>query len=440
MTEQQAEAVVRLQLGQLATLESGEILKEYTQLREQIRGYETLLSDEANIRAVIRDDLVKMADKYGDDRRTEITDDGADVDMEDLIEDEPNVVTITHEGFVKRMPLTEYRVQGRGGKGVQGGLRDNDFVEHFFIASTKAYLLCFTNKGQCYWLKVYRIPQAARTSPGRAIANVLSLREDEKITSIVPVREFAEDQYLMMATRQGTVKKTDLMAYSNVRQGGIIGITLDDGDELIDVALTKPGDEVVLSTRKGMAIRFRESNVRSMGRPARGVKGIKLAKDDEVVGMLVADPDGQLLTVCENGLGKRTPFGPNTPEPEGGVSTDSADDEAPEPEVVEPEGENGDGEAESDPTTMRYRLQKRGGKGLKDVKVTAKNGPVVGIASVREGDEVMLISQQGMVTRSRVDDIRTVGRNTQGVRVMNLNDGDKLATVAKVAQDTVNGE
>jgi DNA gyrase subunit A len=435
MTEAQAEAVVRLQLGQLAALESEEILKEYSALREQIRGYEALLSSEANIRAVIRDDLEKMAAKYGDDRKTEISDDGGDVDMEDLIVDEPNVVTITHEQFVKRMPLTEYRVQGRGGKGLQGGVRENDFVEHFFIASTKAYLLCFTNKGQLYWLKVYKIPQAGRTSPGRSMANVLSLKPDEKITSIVPVREFSEDQFLMMATRQGTVKKTELMAYSNVRAGGIIGITLDEGDELIDVALTKPGDEIVLSTEKGMAIRFRDSNVRAMGRTARGVKGIKLGKGDAVVGMVVADPDGLLLSVCENGFGKRTPFGANTPLPEG--SADGDEEGTSEPEVVETGDSDVEGESESDPTTMRYRVQRRSGKGIKDVKVTAKNGKVIGIASVRDGDEIMLITKDGMVTRSKVDDIRTVGRNTQGVRVMNLNNGDKIVSVALVARESV---
>lgn len=441
MTEQQAEAVVRLQLGQLAALESDEILKEYTQLREQIRGHETLLSDEKNILAVIRADLEEMARKYGDSRKTEITDDGGDVDIEDLIEDEPNVVTVTHEGFVKRMPLTEYRVQGRGGKGVQGGLRENDFVEHFFVASTKAYLLCFTNTGQCYWLKVYKIPQASRTSPGRAIANVLSLRPDEKITSLVPVREFTPGYHLLMATLLGTVKKTDLMDYSRVRQGGIIGITLDEGDELIDVCLTQPGDEVVLSTRSGMAIRFSEANARSMGRTARGVKGIKLGKGDEIVGMLVADPEGLLLTVTENGYGKRTPFGPNSPDSgeASGDSDDSVLEESPTTRDAEgpPSEITEESSLESDPSSMRYRIQRRGGKGLKDVKVTAKNGPVVGIASVRDGDEIMLITKDGMVTRSKVDDIRIVGRNTQGVRVMNLNEGDKLVTVAKVASETV---
>jgi DNA gyrase subunit A len=440
MTEAQAEAVVRLQLGQLANLESDEILKEYQALRDQIRGYETLLSDEANIRAVIRADLEQMAARYGDARKTEFSDDGGDVDMEDLIEDEPNVVTISHQQFIKRMPLTEYRVQNRGGKGVQGGVKDEDFIEHFFVASTKSYLLCFTNKGQLYWLKVYKIPAAGRTSPGRNIANVLqSLKEGEKITSIVPVREFVDGFHLMMATRKGTVKKTELMAYSNVRTNGIIGIALDDGDELIDVCLTKAGDEVVLSTRNGMAIRFSEADARAMGRNARGVKGIKLGKDDEIVGMVVADPDGLLLTVCENGYGKRTPFGANADPAALAAATGEANgDEPADAEAAPAEPAEGDEPAdENDPSGMRYRLQRRGGKGVKDVKVTAKNGKVVSINSVRDGDEIMLITSQGMVTRSKVDDIRTVGRNTQGVRVMNLKDGDKLVTVAKVARDTV---
>ena len=431
MTEQQAEAVVRLQLGQLAALESDEILKEYTKLREEIRGLETLLSDEANIKAVIRADLEHMRDRYGDDRRTEISDDGGDVDLEDLIEDEPNVVMISHEGFVKRLPLGEYRVQNRGGKGVQGGLRENDFIEHFFVASTKAYLLCFTDRGQLYWLKVHRIPQASRTSPGRSIANVLSLKPEEKIASIIPVREFAAGCNLLFGTRNGIVKKTELMEYSNVRKGGIIGIGIEDGDALIGVVMTKAGDEVVLSTRNGMAIRFSEADARAMGRGAYGVKGIKLGKDDAVVGMVVADPDGFLLTVCELGLGKRTPFGANTD------LAAAADDGEAEPAAEEAAPADDAAEEAGDPSTMRYRLQRRGGKGVKDVRVTAKNGKVVGVESVRDGDEVMLITVQGMVTRSRVDDIRIVGRNTQGVRVMNLNDGDRIVSIAKVAKENV---
>ncbi len=452
MTEQQAEAVVRLQLGQLAALESDEILQEYLQLRQRIREYETLLADEANIRAVIREELQRLADKYGDPRRTAIIDAVPEVDDDELIEDELNAVSITHEGFIKRMQLSEYRVQGRGGKGVKGGHRENDFVEHFFVASTRDYLLCFTTAGKCYWLKVHRIPLASRTAAGRAIANVLSLGPDEKISSIVPVREFVEGHYLLMATRRGTVKKTPLMEYSRVRQGGIIGISLDPGDELIGVCRTRPGDEVILSTRKGMAIRFSEADVRPMGRAAHGVRGIRLTDDDYVVGMVVADPDGQLLTVTEKGYGKRTPFGPNTPldaltaaadvsplETDAADATDSDGDEDAATEAAEDsaiEAESGEA-ASTDSSSMRYRLQRRGGKGIKDLRITPKNGPVVGIASVRDGDEIMLISKEGMVVRCPVNDIRIVGRNTQGVRLIQLNEGDVVVSVAKVAREEV---
>ena len=432
MTELQAEAVVRLQLGQLAALESDEILREYTKLRDEILAHETLLSDEANIRALIRAEMEHLRDRFGDRRKTEIRDDGGDVDMEDLIEDEQVVVSITHEGFLKRMPLGEYRVQHRGGKGVSGGLRENDFVEHFFTASTKEYLLCFTDKGQVYWLKVWRVPQAPRTSPGRAIANVLSLKPDEKISGIIPVREFTEGDFLLTATRKGLVKKTRLSEYSRPRAGGIIGMALEDDDKLISVGLTRPGDEVVLSTRNGMAIRFSEANTRPTGRATYGVKGIKLTRDDELVGMVVADPDGFLLTVCENGYGKRTPFGANTilanPDAEV-VDEDTADEPEEELEPSDTEGGN------TDRSQMRYRLQRRGGKGVKDVRVTAKNGKVIGVERVRDGDEIMFITLQGMVTRSKVDDVRIVGRNTQGVKVMNLADGDRIVSLAKVARE-----
>lgn len=421
MTEQQAEAVVRLQLGQLANLERDEILKEFKTLRDQIRGYEELLANDALVAAIIRKDLEDARDKYGTPRRTEISTDGGDVDLEDLIVDEPNVVTMTHEGFLKRMPLDTYRVQGRGGKGVQGGTRENDFVEHFFVASTKAYLLCFTDKGQCYWLRVFNIPAGTRTSAGRSIANVLQLKPDEKITSIIPVRNFEGDFSLTMATRRGLVKKTPLADYSRPRAGGIIGINLEDGDRLMDVALTRAGDEIILSTRNGMAIRFAESDAREVGRNSKGVKGINLVKDDEIVGMVVADPDGFLLTVCENGYGKRTPFGPNT-------AGDTVDDEADDTPADADE---------ASPTAMRYRKQRRAGKGLRDIKTSDRNGKVVAIVAVRAGDELILISKDGMATRSKVEEIRVTGRNAQGVRIMNLNENDKLATLAKVAQENV---
>ncbi len=441
LTDAQADAILRLQLGQLANLERDEILKEYNGLRASIREYEELLADDARVNGIIKADLEFIRSRFATPRKTEITDDGGDVDMEDLIADEQMVVTLSHEGFIKRMKVETYRTQGRGGKGVQGGLRENDFIQHFFTASTKSYLLCFTDRGQCYWLKVHRVPEASRTSPGRSIANVLQLKEGEKIASVIPVREFEEGAYLMMATRSGVVKKTGLMEYSRPRQGGIIGINLEEGDKLIEVALTRPGDEVVLSTRQGMAIRFDQADARPMGRGATGVWGIKLykTKDDAVVGMVVADPDGFLLTFCENGFGKRTPFGANT-----AGEVDEGEEGEPAAEVNpgsdaggDDEGTAGGEEEAADRSAMRYRKQRRGGKGVKDVKVTAKNGPVVGVTAVRDGDEIMVITQQGMVVRTAVDAIRIVGRNTQGVKVMTPSDGDKIATLAKLAPEEV---
>ncbi len=435
MTEAQAEAVVRMQLGQLARLQRDEILKEYNDLREKIVGYERLVSSEANILALVRSDLVELRNKYGDDRRTEITGEVGRVNMEDLIEEEDNAVTISHNGYIKRLPLNTYRAQHRGGKGVSGGAsREDDFIEHFFVASTHAYLLCFTNSGRVYWLKVYDIPQGSRTASGRSIANVLSLAAEEKIASVVPVRRFEGDRCLFMATRRGVVKKTPLEDYSRPRTGGIIGINLDEGDALIDVALTQPGDEVLLCTRRGMAIRFDEADARAMGRNTRGVKGIALQGDDAVVGMVVADEAGYLLTVCENGYGKRTPFGANTH----GVEPAEADGEEPT-ETAEPaeepavEAETG----EEAPATgqMRYRKQRRGGKGVRDIRTSERNGPVVGVSAVRDTDDIMFITTGGMVNRTHVREIRVTGRNTQGVRVMGLRENDKMASIAKVAQE-----
>jgi DNA gyrase subunit A len=427
MTEAQAEAVVRLQLGQLAALERDEIFKEYNELRGQVRAYEELLGNEKNIYAVIRKDTETLRDKYGDERRTMIIDaEPGKLKLEDLIAEEVNAVTISHNGYIKRLPLNTYRTQHRGGKGVSGGdTREDDFIEHFYVASTHAYLLCFTDRGQMYWLKVHEIPQMSRTSAGRNIANVLALKEGEKISSIIPVRKFTEDTFLMMATRSGLVKKTSLEKYSRPKSGGIIGIALEEGDALVSVVLTKAGDEVVLSTRNGMAIRFAESDVRPMGRDTYGVKGINLSSGDQIVGMVVTDPDGALLTICEKGYGKRTPFGANLAE------------EPAEEEVETPEEEaTGDQEGESR-SGMRYRKQKRGGKGLRDIRTTERNGPVVGVASVRETDDIMLITSQGMVNRTHIREIRMIGRNTQGVRIMNLNEGDKIASIAKVAQEEI---
>ena len=371
-----------------------------------------------------------MRDKYGDDRRTEITGEIGRVTREELIPEEMMAVTISHGGYVKRLPLTTYRTQHRGGKGVSGGAtREDDFIEHFYVASTHAFLLCFTNQGQLYWLKVYEIPEGSRTATGRAIANVLQLKAEEKITSIIPVRTFEEDAHLIMATRKGIVKKTALREYSRPRQGGLIGIALDDGDTLIDVVLTHPGDEMLLCTKRGMAIRFDEADARAMGRNTYGVKGIKLGADDEVVGLVVADPDGYLLTVCENGYGKRTPFGPNTAGVEDEV--EETDESAVAPEPADEEG----AEAAQPASAMRYRKQRRGGKGVRDIRTTSRNGLVVGVVPVLESDDVMLITTSGMVNRTHAHEIRVVGRNTQGVRVMSLREGDKIASVATVAKE-----
>jgi DNA gyrase subunit A len=431
MTEAQADAVVRLQLGQLAHLERNEILKEFHDLRRKIGELEQILSSERNIHSVIKADLIEMRDKYGDDRRTQITGEAAHIDMEDLIAEEEQAVTISHNGYIKRLSPSTYRAQHRGGKGVSGGAtREDDFIEHFFIASTHAYLLCFTNRGQVYWVKVYDIPAGTRTGVGRAIANVLSLKPEEKITSVIPVRRFDADRYLLMATRRGVVKKTALEDYSRPKQGGIIGISLEEGDTLIDVVLTQAGDQVVLCTRQGMAIRFDQAGARPMGRNTRGVRGINLQEGDEVIGMVVADPQGYLLTVCANGYGKRTPFGAN--EAAAAAEGEEPSDEAPPAEEAEEPAEGEEATRES--SSMHYRLQRRGGKGVRDIRTSDRNGPVMGVASVRDSDDIMLITTAGMVNRTHVHEIRVIGRNTQGVRVMNLNEGDRIASIAKVAQ------
>jgi DNA gyrase subunit A len=439
LTEAQAEAVVRMQLGQLARLQRDEILKEYNDLRGKIRGYETLLGDERNVLNVIKADLKELRNKYGQERKTEITGETARVTRADLIPEEDNAVTLSHNGYIKRLPLSTYRTQHRGGRGVSGGAtRDEDFIEHFFVASTHACLLCFTNHGQLYWLMVYDIPEGSRTALGRALANVLSLKEGERITGVIPVRDLAAAReseapvHLLMATRRGLVKKTPLADYARPKAGGIIGINLEEGDTLIGVARTEPGDEVLLCTRNGMAIRFDEGDARPMGRNTKGVKGINLAEGDEVVGLVVADPDGYLLTVCANGYGKRTPFGANV------AGLHAADEEAEEePAVEEP---SADGAAEEEGTrersAMHYRKQRRGGKGLRDIRTSERNGPVVGVAAVREGDDIVLITTGGMVNRTHVNEIRVVGRNTQGVRVMGLREGDRIASVSRVPQET----
>lgn len=394
LTRIQTDQILQMQLQRLTALEQDKLLKEYQELRDEITEYERILSSDDNIRAIIREDMIEIGKKFGDERRTQIEEQEGDLDMESLIVDELAVVTISHEGYIKRMPLDTYRIQGRGGKGITGGqTKEGDFLSDVFVASTHAYILFFTNLGQCYWLKVYDIPAMSRTSQGRAIVNLLELRSEEKVASYVVTRDF-DERSIFMVTRKGLVKKTALQAYSRPRKGGIIGISLEEGDSLISCLLVGEGDDVVLSTRQGMSIRFGESQARGMGRGAYGVKGIDVQDGDEVVGAVVVDPQGALLTVCENGYGKRTTF-----------------DE--------------------------YRAQRRGGKGLIDIKTTERNGSVVAVASVRDADEVMLISQQGMVVRISASDVSTIGRNTQGVRVMTLDEGDRLVAMARIAKEDI---
>ncbi len=362
LTAVQADAILKMTLGQLVNLEQERLSGEHRSLLEEIAEYLRILSDEQNIKDIIKDDLREIKRKYGDERRTEITgEEVGSLDLEDLITEETMVVSISHRGYIKRTPSSVYRAQRRGGKGIRGAqTEEEDPIEHLFVASTHAYLLFFTNKGKVFWQKVFSLPQLGRESKGRAIVNLLSLAPDEKIADCRPVRDFdLPDHYLMMATRKGLVKKTPLEQYSRPKKGGIIAIKLREDDELVDVVVTKAGDEVVLATARGMAIRFPESNVRPMGRNTSGVKGIRLQGDDELVGMVVADPDAMLLTACENGYGKRTNFGHSTAAPgeveeaDGGMVEEETAIEEEEPATEEPAAEEdegeGEGEAESPP-------------------------------------------------------------------------------------------
>ena len=400
LSSKQADAILGMRLQQLTGLEVEKLRDEWVEVRGRIEEFEAILRDERLVLNIIAEDIYEMKEAYGDARRTEIVDEAEDFDLEDLIAEENCVVTISHEGYIKRMPLTSYRRQGRGGKGIIGSTaKEGDFVEHMFVASTHDYILFFTNRGQCYWRKVYDIPQMSRQAKGRAMANLLELRQNEWIAGFHPVREFDDKRQLVFATARGTVKKTALSEYSHPRRGGIIAIKLPQNDTLIDVSITNGNDQIVLGTREGMAIRFKEGNVRSMGRNARGVRGINLKKDDEVIGMAVVHSDATLLTVCEHGYGKRTAFG-------------------------------------------EYRVQGRGGKGIINIKTTKRNGRVVSMMTVRDGDELMLITQRGQIMRIGVDkkSIRPIGRNTQGVRVIRLGEDDTLVAVARVAAEPEDDE
>ncbi|WP_207395039.1 DNA gyrase subunit A [Bremerella alba] len=435
LTSVQTDAILRMTLGQLVNLEQEKLAGEHAKLLEEIAEYLHILSDEANILAIIREQMEEIDRRFGDVRRTEIShEEIGNIDLEDLIEEETMVVSISTKGYIKRTPASIYKAQRRGGKGIKGAKsEEEDPIRHLFVASTHAYVLFFTTKGKVLWQKVYDLPNLSRESRGRAVVNLLQLEEGEHIADCRAVRDFnMPDHCLVMATRKGLVKKTLLEAYSRPKKNGIIAIKLKEDDELIDVAITKPGDELVLSTEKGMAIRFRESDARAMGRNSSGVKGINLTKGDNLVGMVVADPDAQLLTVCENGYGKRTNFGPGLAIQE----DDGADDGSSEDSGTDNDAaENGAAEEESTSGSARYRTQKRGGKGLRDIKTTDRNGKVVAVARVDDSDEILMMTARGKIQRIAAGEISMVGRNTQGVRIMSMIEGDSLAAVVRVPKE-----
>jgi DNA gyrase subunit A len=391
LSEIQANAILDMRLQRLTQLERDKLIEEYREVLKTIEYLRSVLGSEALVRTIIRDELTEVKTKYQDERRTKIVKEEAELTLEDLIAEEEVVVTISHAGYIKRNAVTLYRAQRRGGKGkIAMGIKEEDFVETLFTASTHDSLLFFTDAGKVYWLKVHEIPEASRAAKGKALVNLLALSKDEKVTATLPVKEYRADRFVIMGTKQGVIKKTELSAYSNPRQGGIIALSLDAGDKLIGVDLTDGEREILLGTKQGITIRFKEEDVRAMGRTAHGVRGITLEPGDEVIGMETITPDSTtaILTVTEGGYGKRTPVN-------------------------------------------EYRVQGRGGKGIISVKTTERNGAAVGFLQVRDEDEIMLMAAQGKVLRCKVDDIREIGRNTQGVRLLDM-DGDEDRVVAVV--------
>ena len=399
LSEIQSKAILDMRLQRLTGLERKKIEDEYKETIKLIERLKGILNSEEQRYQIIKDELLEIKKKYGDERRTEIVYDYTEFSLEDTIAEEDVVVTISHQGFIKRFPASGYKKQGRGGKGITGaGTKDDDFIEHMFIASTHQYILFFTDKGKCYWLKVHEVPEAGRAARGRSILNLLQKEKEEEITAFVAVKEFSDNQFLVMATEKGTIKKTVLSAYGNVRKGGINAINLKAGDKLIEVKMTDGTSDLVLGTRKGFAIRFQEKDVREMGRTATGVRGVRLGKGDIVVGLLVIRRNDTILVVTEKGYGKRSDIND-------------------------------------------YRITHRGGKGVITVKTTDKVGKMIALMEVVDGDELVIITTHGMVIRQSVKDLRVMGRNTQGVRVIRLKDNDSIADIAKVLpEEEANGE
>ena len=399
LSERQVKAILDMRLARLTGLEIDKLDDELDEVRLIIEDLRDILESEDRRMDILKDELRTVSEKYGDDRRTEIVEAVGSFDVEDLIVEEDMVLTVSHQGYVKRLALDTYRAQRRGGRGLRGmDTKDEDWVEHLFVASTHDYVMIFTRRGQCYWIKVWEIPVGGRTARGKPIVNLLNLSEDEAIASVVPVREFSDDKHLMFSTRLGVVKKSALSAYGNVRAVGLNAINIREGDELIDVQITSGEDEIILASRGGMAIRFNEGDARLMGRATAGVRGLKLRGADVVMGMVVVRPDSTLLVVSENGMGKRT-------------------------------------------NVDAYRLQKRGGTGVINLKTSEKTGQVVAIKSVQEDEQLMVITKAGVVNRQRVSEISLIGRATQGVKLVNLDKGDIVVDVARVVvEDEENGD
>jgi DNA gyrase subunit A len=397
LSERQAQAILDMRLRALTAMERQRVLDELEALRVTIADLKDLLASDERILVVVVDELKEVEDKFGDERRTELGPAIDGITNEDLIVEEDMVVTLSHLGYIKRNPVTLYRQQRRGGKGAKGmSTREEDFVRHLGVASTHAYLLFFTNFGRLHWLKVHELPQLGRAAKGKAIVNVLHLQNGEQVQTMLPVRSFedAADEFIILSTRKGVIKKTSLRAFSNPRKAGIIAINLSEGDELIAVGRSSGRDDVLLATRSGKSIRFNEDDARAMGRTATGVRGIALSGDDEVVGMEILTGEAEILTTTERGYGKRTPL-------------------------------------------AEYRPQRRGGQGIINIRANERNGPVIGIARVVSDDDVMLITDGGKVLRCPVNGISSMGRATQGVRVMNLDADEKLVSIARVAEEDV---
>jgi DNA gyrase subunit A len=397
LSEKQSDAILNMRLAKLTGLEIEKLDGELKEVLATIKDLKSILASKPKRMGILKSEMADIAEKFGDDRRTEIVADQGEFTVEDLIAEEDMVITISHTGYIKRISISTYRRQRRGGRGLNGtDLKQDDWVEHLFIASTHDYLLVFTNNGQLYWLKVHEIPQAGRAARGKPIVHCIGIKPDERIAALVPVREFSSDQSILFATRKGTVKKTALAEYGNVRASGIRAINIEEGDELIDAQICDATSDVVLATREGMSIRFHQGDVRDMGRVATGVKGVELDESDAVIGMVVIRRDATLLVVSERGFGKRSEL-------------------------------------------SEYRVQKRGGKGIITFKVTDKTGACIALKEVQPDDELMMITRHGIIIRVPVEGIRVIGRNTQGVKVMNLDAGDAVVDVARVVKEEESG-